>query len=487
MKQRLDKQFEQMFRTDLREIHKNKFLLAVSGGVDSMVLFHLFLRLKKTENISFEVVHINHQLRDVSGIDEALVRKYCEKNEIPFRVFHWEHEELTSNVENLARKFRYEKFFEVLEKNQLACLVTAHQANDQMETMLMRLAKGDSLDAISGIKKISMQRGKTLYRPLLDFSKEEICAYAKENLLEFVEDETNFENTYTRNRIRNQVAPVLTEVNSKAALHFSETANELQELLSFARAEAEQWLQKNVSAQGEFSARAFNQENKAKKKLILRKYLEENSIHRNENNSFYVSDKSLEQIFSLLSSTKSQGEVSLPNQLTLRKTYDKVQLIRLETEELPATFWFNKGQVLYLSASECLVDDEKNIPQEFRNGTMWKLQLPQNVTFPLEIRHRNTGDRFRLSQTFSKKLRRYFIDKKIPNEVREKSWLVFEKNSKDALAVLGLASINLSKEQETDRIFSELIYCKISENEDCNCYKKQKMEGFKNELFRSIY
>jgi tRNA(Ile)-lysidine synthetase, N-terminal domain len=215
----------------------SKVLLAVSGGVDSMVLASLFLN--SDLRIPFEVAHCNFHLRGAeSDSDEALVRKWCERNGIHLHVQDFStaeySEKMGVSIEMAARELRYAWFSELSTEHGFDVVTVAHNANDNAETLVLNLLRGTGLKGICGMSRIARMPldgdlKVRLFRPLLQFSREEILEYAHTNGLEWHEDSTNADSKYKRNCIRNEVFPVFSRINPS----FLETLNE--DMVRFAR------------------------------------------------------------------------------------------------------------------------------------------------------------------------------------------------------------------------------------------------------------
>lgn len=192
------------------ELRKDqKYLLAVSGGIDSMVLCDLF----EKNNLSFSVAHCNFQLRgEESDGDEALVANYCHENKIPYFVkkFDTTHfaTELKLSIQVAARELRYAFFKDLIEKEKLDYIVTAHHQDDNIETVLFHFFRGTG---IAGLTGIPAENKKTI-RPLLCFSKKEILEYAVKNNIPYREDSSNQKQDYTRNKLRNDLIPQLEQI-----------------------------------------------------------------------------------------------------------------------------------------------------------------------------------------------------------------------------------------------------------------------------------
>ncbi|MFW2135650.1 tRNA lysidine(34) synthetase TilS [Chryseobacterium sp. TY4] len=212
----------------LPQAHQKTFLLAVSGGVDSMVLLDLCYQLQ----LSFEVAHVNYHLRNHdSNLDQTLVESWCEKNKIKFHLYDVSEkdEQPENSIENWAREIRYQFFKEILIKNNLNFIITAHHLNDQLETFMINLSKAAGLKGLKGIPA----KTEFIIRPLLGFSREEVEVYAKYNHIEYREDYTNAENIFVRNKIRNQLTPLLNEINKDFLENFKKSISILKESKDF--------------------------------------------------------------------------------------------------------------------------------------------------------------------------------------------------------------------------------------------------------------
>jgi tRNA(Ile)-lysidine synthase len=210
-------------------LQKAKILIAVSGGLDSMVLLHLIAQL----NLEFAVAHCNFQLRkDESDEDEDFVKSYCKENSIQvfaqkFDTKQFAHDEKLS-IQLAARKLRYEWFYELLATENFDFVLTAHHLDDQLETFLINFSRGTGLDGLSGIPS----QNDKIIRPLLIFSRDEITTFANENKLKWREDSSNASDTYLRNKIRHHVVPILKELNPSFLNSFENTIQHLNQAQS---------------------------------------------------------------------------------------------------------------------------------------------------------------------------------------------------------------------------------------------------------------
>lgn len=189
---------------------KDKIVLGVSGGPDSISMLNILNEIKDELNFEIYVAHINHMIREEAEDDEKYVQNYCEKNNIQFFVKRIDVQKIANTkkmgTEETGRKVRYEFFEEVMQNIGANKIAIAHNKNDKIETIIMNLLRGS---AITGLKGIEPIRDNKYIRPLIECERQEIERYCEEQQLEPRIDKTNFENDYTRNKIRNIVIPYI--------------------------------------------------------------------------------------------------------------------------------------------------------------------------------------------------------------------------------------------------------------------------------------
>ena len=206
---------------------------ATSGGVDSMTLLNLLIEFRDNyKRIKIVCAHINHNLREESYEEYKFVESYAKQNKIDFEGKLLEKHK-KGNFESESRKKRYQFFEQVLSKYSSKYLLTAHHGDDLIETMLMRVVRGSSLDGYKGFSLISDRKNYKIIRPLIYYSKDQIRKYATTKNIEYREDKTNYDTKYTRNRFRMNLLPLLKKENPNIHLKFLKLSKILNESSNF--------------------------------------------------------------------------------------------------------------------------------------------------------------------------------------------------------------------------------------------------------------
>ena len=393
--------FKKHIDQNFLKLKENKFLLAHSGGVDSSVLFDLFLKL----NLQFGLVHCNFNLRGNESEDDFnFVKEIADSNK---KIFFYKKfntiKYSTLNKKSIqlsARELRYSWFLEILEKENYKYIVTAHHLNDQLETFLINSSRGSGLKGIIGIPS----NNNNLLRPLLIFSKDKILDYAKKNKIKWREDSSNKENKYLRNFIRNKIIKAWIKYDPELINKFSNTL-------------------KNLNSTHE----AF--------KVIIKKFKKDYFVENG--NCYYISIKELTKLnpidFYLFQLFEAYG---------YSNTTDLSNLINSQSGKylLSKSHRLTKGrEVLILSKIKNLSKDEFywnlknsfNIPIELKivknnNFDNKTISLNKNdLELPLIVRKWKIGDFFYpKGMKGKKKISKYFKDEKFDINQKENQWLL---------------------------------------------------------------
>ena len=381
---------------------KSRVLLAVSGGVDSMVMLRRFYDLQKTVPFVMEAVTVDHCLRKNSAEDARFVKEFCETLGIPCRVERADVptycKEHRVSAETGARILRYE----ILQRNATdfdwVCL--AHQADDQAETVLMHLLRGSGPDGAEGMAPVS---GKFV-RPLLDTSRAEILNYAKEHHVPYRTDESNADVAFTRNRLRVQALPVLKQCNRKAVENLCRFA----ESMRLQNAAFDAMLPQNivcVTAEGVVcSAEAFRLPEAAAYRCFKKAW---NALGYYEN----LERKHLQALFRL-GSAETGKKIRLPFDITAARDYNGI-VFYCERAVPPYEIAFREGRLPFLDGNVSVVPSGEGLRFDAD-------KLPQGCV----LRNRRAGDVFRKFGGGTKKLNDYLTDCKVPVRVRDSLPLV---------------------------------------------------------------
>ncbi|HEL9599354.1 TPA: tRNA lysidine(34) synthetase TilS [Streptococcus suis] len=403
-----------------------KVLVAVSGGLDSMNLFHLLYEFQKELGIELGIAHINHGQREEAIIEENYLKQLAEECKVPFYLSHFE----GKFSEEAARKWRYEFFADIMEQEGYTALVTAHHADDQVETILMRLIRGSRLRHLSAIQPIQPFASGELIRPLLSFKKSDF-----DNVFHF-EDASNFSSTYFRNRVRNDYLPKLKQENPKIKLALNNLADDTSNLLQALRD-----LTKDLSIT---DLTSFRQQTRSVQRYLLEEYVEKFP-------DLQLSRSQFDEVLHILQS-KANYKHLLKNNYVLEKDYhsftidkigpqtdEQIEPIMIESEGI-----FSYGSYIF-SLNHPMEDAEQ------------VLHFPSHL--PILVRGRQAGDTIRINGV-TKKLRRWFIDNKIPQNIRQEA-VVIEQAGK-IYGIANLASSDLSKSIKND-IIKATLYIKMKE------------------------
>ena len=220
----------------------DRLVLGVSGGPDSITMLDILLKIQQEKLIAFDMVvaHVNHMIREEANEDEEFVKKYCMKNNIQFFSKSIDVQKIANtnkiSTEEAGRDVRYAFFNEVLEKINGTKIAIAHNKNDKVETIIMNALRGCGLPGLKGIEPVREQ----YIRPLIECDRKEIEDYCEENHIEPRMDKTNFENIYTRNKIRNVLIPYIQqEFNSNIIATIDRLSNLVTEQESYIQKQVE--------------------------------------------------------------------------------------------------------------------------------------------------------------------------------------------------------------------------------------------------------
>jgi tRNA(Ile)-lysidine synthase len=398
--------FQNHLNTNLPFLKGKKLLLAVSGGIDSMVLVDLCSQSK----LDFAVAHCNFQLRGKeSDEDENFVRLQMGKLQVPMFIERFDTKTFADqqklSIQVVARNLRYEWFYSLLANHNFDYILTAHHLDDSLETFLINFTRGSGIEGLTGIP----EQNDKIVRPLLVFSRKEIEVYAVDNQIPWREDSSNASDKYLRNKLRHEVIPVLKELNPSLLSSFENTVLHLKQTQSLADDAVNHLYQTVVNEEEHHTV------------IDLKKLLQ----HANYKAYLYqwlqpfgFSDWTA--VYDLLEA--QSGKQVLSDSHILLKNRGVLLLFPKQTKISEEVYWIAKEQTdvkVPLKMNFCNVSDISN---QTSNVIFVDEALLQ---FPLTLRRWQEGDVFQpFGMTGKKKLSKFFKDEKYSLWDKANAWLL---------------------------------------------------------------
>jgi tRNA(Ile)-lysidine synthase len=421
----------------------DRIVLGVSGGADSVCLFHVLIQLLSLFELTLFVVHVNHGIRgEEADEDETFVKDLCEKNNIQFEAYKADVPALAKlhgiTEEEAGRNIRYEAFYDCFKKNKCNKIAIAHNKNDNAETILFHLFRGSGIKGLTGIPIIRNQ----IIRPILCVKREEIEVYLKENNFSYRNDRTNFTEDYSRNKIRHRIISYAQkELNNKVVEHIVNAANHLGEISSYLEKNTIKAYDKIVKKVDnvdiyELPVNLLKEEDRVIQKGIVR-LVYENLAHGLKD----VEALHIEQILSL--QDREVGKrFYLPYKVVAEKGYDNI-IISIQTKNCKEKQTnqnpdSSSDQVLTVPGEFFLPYMNQTVQVSLKNYKK-NMIIPKNgctkwfdydkIKNTVLIRTRKEGDFIQIDSLGNrKKIKSLFIDDKIPREQRNQLPLIADGN-----------------------------------------------------------
>lgn len=405
-------QFKQHLESHLPFLKKSKLLIAISGGIDSVVLTHLCHKLK----LNIALAHCNFNLRgDESDADEDFVLQLAENLDLEVFIESFDTNtyanENNVSIQMAARELRYNWFEELAEQLNFDYVLTAHHADDNLETFLINFTRGTGLDGLTGIPEIN----DVFVRPLLPFSSENIKNYANNNNIKWRDDSSNASTKYLRNKLRHDVVPILKEINPSLLQSFENTLSNLQDSKDIVNDKIKDLIKEGVI---KLTATGFKLNIKQIKKhdnpkAYLYRFL----------NEFGFSEWN--DIVNLLDA--QSGKYICSNEWRLIKDREHLLLSEINTkaqENIIISETANKVEtplgMLFFDEADAIFGKRTNIIYVDKT----------KLSYPLTVRKWEEGDVFYpLGMTGKKKLSKYFKDEKLSLLDKENIWLLCSENN----------------------------------------------------------
>lgn len=409
------KEFQQHIKDqNLFNPEKDKILLAVSGGVDSMVMTDLFVR----SGYKFSMAHCNFHLRgEESDRDEAFVREYAQKNNIElfvqdFDTYSYMDKEKKS-LEMSARELRYDWFKRIAEENGFDYLATAHHADDSIETFLINLLRGTGIAGLHGI----LPKSGYVIRPLLFVGRKKINEYSQRNNIAFVEDSTNKDTKFTRNKIRNEIVPLLKDISPNFDVVLKRDIERLRETEQVFRSVVDKTKKDILKKKGD------------RVELSIEELRKLNPIHifvYEILSEYGFNDSNINAICDSLEDNSASGKMFYSDNYRLLRDRKSLFITKKEDENVSENYTIENYNTQIDRPISLHLETLRDlrfirIPKE-KSVAMFDYDL---LKFPLELRHWKPGDVFSPFGLHGKqKLSDFFTNQKYSIIDKERQWLL---------------------------------------------------------------
>ena len=423
---------------NVKNLNEKTLAVAYSGGIDSQTVLHIIYKLKKELGFNLIIVHINYNLRgSESKEDESFARNIAKKYDLNIYIKEIKEGSYNKkNIQNEARKDRYNFFEELYNKNIFDYLIIAHNKDDFAETIIYRMIKGAGADIYNCLKK----KNDYILRPLLDFYRTDIENYSKENNLEYREDSSNKKNKYARNKIRNLIIPLLETINKKSKDNIIKFSKRIYLENSFLRKKINNIYRKNLINKNVINIENIKNLNKIFLNRIVIKFLSESA-----KNEIEINEKRILEIIKIIKSKKSNSILRLDN-FNLIKEYDKLVVEKIEKKENEKIYLKIEKDGIYKFAGKKI--SFKTIENKNIN---YKEKLYIKCDYPIIVRQRKNAD-FLLSYPNGEKkfLRKIFIDSKIP--LRKRNSIPIIENSNNEIIAVCLKPYTVNRISKKNKI-----------------------------------
>lgn len=410
----------------LDEAYLNKYvkkedtiIVAVSTGIDSMCLFHYLY----SNSYNIVVAHVNHKKRAESDQEYSYLMNFCKENNIPFEGYEIK-ENIKSNFQEEARKIRYKFFIDVAKKYNSKHILLAHQADDEVETVLMRLIRGTSIKGYSGIHYDSKIDDINIIRPLLFTPRSTIELYQKENNITYFLDSSNNENHYTRNIFRHNIIPSLKELNPNIYESVKNYSTDLYEMSSLVVDMAKDFINNN-SERNEDEIIIKSNDFAKLKPIVKREVLLEcvNYISKDTVELYHSKIQAILDIIDL--NMKESKAIEIKDDIIFVKEYENIVFTKKKAYKKIDLYIEKEGEY-EIEGYGKVVFSQKNHLLPSKNSYMLCYNSEDEI-YPIHVRNVKIGDKISYS-SITKKVYDLLKEYKIPKRLRE-SVLVFEKDN----------------------------------------------------------
>ncbi len=461
-------QKEELFKKD------DRFLLGVSGGPDSLTMLDLFLKLKSEVNLKLAVFHLNHLFRTEASAEAEFVKNLCdnynvecyiEEFDVPFFA-----KRNSLSPEQAAREIRMNFLFERAKKLGIKKIALAHNKNDLVETVFLNIIRGCGLSGLSGIEPKTFIQGLIIIHPLLKIRREEIEDYCVKENLNPRHDKSNQKTIYTRNKIRHEVIPYIEkEINPSLKDVVERMANLVKEENDYLKTVTENKLLEALLEKDEnkivLSLSKLNDYHKVIKRRVIFE-----AIYKLKENNSDIYFKHYQEIKKLFKKGATAKKIDLPGKIKVKRVYDKLIIKKgnFKSEIDNYCFDIEIGTTIKLPDNNKFKSKIIDIYENWQKNAIKPSKClidVDKIKFPLKVRNRRNGDKFKpLGLNGFKKIKDFFIDEKIEKNSRDKIPIIVDSSG----IIVWIAGLRMDDRVKITETTSKIIELTLIKKEDKN-------------------
>lgn len=436
----------------------DNILLGISGGPDSVFLFHILVKLKEKLGFNLYCAHINHMYRGVDADnDEKFVVDLCEKFNVKCYTARKNAsiyaQERNITEEEAGRVIRYGFFNDILDKIENGLICTAHNYNDQVETVLQRIIRGTGIDGLSGMEF----RKDNIIRPILNVKRIKIEKYLEVNNYEYCTDYTNLLPIYGRNKLRLELIPFI-EKNynpkfSDSLFKLSQTAKLDRDIINDVTEKIYHKIANDDKKDIKLNLCKFNRLNKGLKNRVIRY-----SIEKLKGNTVNIEFAHIENIIGICSKELTGKTTNIPGNIVVEVSYNDI-IIKNKVEIKDYEYNVNIGESFVIKENgvkfQSFLTDKKILTESPYQTCIDYDKIVGN----LKIRNRRNGDKFTpLGMRGQKKLKNFFIDERVPRDIRDVTPIITDDSE-----IIWIAGYRISDKYKIDKNTIKFMIMEIKE------------------------
>jgi len=431
----------------LSKLLENKtVIVSCSGGPDSMALLSIVNNIKDTNNVKVVVAHVNHKVREESDEEAQMVEEFAKQNNDIFELYEIKEYHDKTNFHEDARKIRYKFLKELKDKYNADYLLTAHHGDDLTETVLMRITRGSNLKGYIGFKEESDWENIKLLRPLIRRTKKYLEQYNIENNIPYRIDKTNYSDEYTRNRYRNEIIPLLKKEDENIHLKYLKLSTELNKYYQFVKELVKKEEKNIVDDDGNIIISKLINLPSLYQEVLIGEMIADIQL----NDYLPLNDSLFNDMLNVISSSKTNALIDLPNNYVFGKEYDKL-VLKKKIDSVETIDYILENDYIGNTFDIIFTDD-------FDSSNNCIALSKNDIKLPLKLRNRKNGDIIEvLNLNGKKKVNDIFIDSKVPSNKRDIYPLLVDSND-NILWIPGIKKSKFAKEKNEK--YDIILCCK---------------------------